>query len=192
MTPPTSVVEPGHAGPSLNAPDITCGAGVMRACRRMHPGTSIYLVVLPLFRCAPQLEVRAVGAPRSRIEARRPRNRQDIPMTAAFGSVLGWTAPAARAELHHGFRHRRRRGGVSHGWCWRGHVFNWRGRSCGAVQIVVIEARVQRISPRREGRATPQGPRGSRPCRSHDPVRCGPLDARRLQGYRAPQSSRRA
>src|SRR4029078_2292385 len=87
------------------------------------------LVVFPLFRCAPQLEVRAVGTPRSWIETRRSGNRQYIPMTAALGSVLGWTAPPARAELHHGFRPRRARRGGSYGWCWRGHVLNWRGLS---------------------------------------------------------------
>src|SRR5260370_42185098 len=73
-----------------------------------HDATLIAIIqrVALLWR-APKLVELAVGTPGFRIEARAG-DRQDVPVAAAFWTVFRRTAPAARLELHHGGRLRRR------------------------------------------------------------------------------------
>src|SRR5207245_2838860 len=72
-------------------------------------GLVTIVVRTALFRCAAEFIERAIGTPRLRVEAGRPRDREDIAVTAAFDRALfRRPAPAARFESSRRRRHGRR------------------------------------------------------------------------------------
>ncbi len=133
------------------------------------------LVRVPLLRCAAQLVVLAVHAPRLRIEARRARVGLDFAMRAERRvAILGGLLPPARIESHSA-------GGLWSDRLLRRFAAAWwiLGRR---VHRTVTEVGLQRLSPAREARVVLRAPPASGRSRLIRHVRFGRRDARTLPG----------
>lgn len=132
---------------------------------RLQPDLIPVLVGISLPGGPPQLVERAVGAPRVRIEAGGSRDRQHVPVRAALDVPLfGRTPPAARPELLHGGRERRR---------WTRGRLGRRGRGRWSERIVVHQG--ESALSRAEGDDAPKRIVGRNPNR--DAVAGNNLDA---------------